>query len=333
MTALVAAFHFLRPWWLLALPVLLLVWWSTRQRAANGSAGIAAAVAPHLRAALTVEREKRRRFQPIDLLATGLACLAVAAAGPTWNQLPSPWLSETAPLVVALEVSRSMLSNDVQPTRLDRARFAIQDLIERRGGARTALIAYAKSAHIVLPPTRDSEVFKLFLEGLTPDVMPDDGENASAAVEAARRLLGDEPRGSTLLLVGDGFDPIDLPAMAELADAESAPAVVALIFGSESGGVALMPDGSAATDGAGKRVDTRVDSAVLDQFADQVGPVVRATADDSDVRRLLWRIDSRVEEAAADDPDVRWRDQGWWFVWPAALIAAAWFRRGWTMQW
>ena len=65
-----------------------------------------------------------------------------------------------------------MRSNDVLPTRLERARIKILDLVAARTGARTALIAYAGSAHVVIPPTTDIDVIKPFLEGLDPAIMP-----------------------------------------------------------------------------------------------------------------------------------------------------------------
>ncbi len=328
-----ASFHFLRPWWLLAIPVVAGIWWLVR-RHSNGGAILREGIAPHLRDALTVGRRGGGRIVPVDLLAVAMACGALAAAGPAWSRLPSPWFSETAPLVVAIEVSDSMRSNDTQPTRLDRARFKILDLIEGRTGARTALISYAGSAHIVMPPTEDAKILAPFLEGLDPSIMPSQGANAGAVLPLARQLLGDESVGGTLLFVNDGFERADLPALAEFAKAEAAPAMAALVLGTERGGVPLLPDGSIATSRGGGRLDTRIDLGALRRFESETGAsLVRATVDDADVRRLMRRIESRLQQAAEDDPNVQWKDEGWWLVWPAAILTAAWFRRGWTMQW
>jgi len=331
-------FHFLRPLWLLGLPVIGLAWWWARRRAVAVASALGRLVAPHLRDALTVGGARARRLRPVDFASVAAASLTLAAAGPTWSRQPSPWLVETAPLVIALEVSLSMLANDVQPTRLDRARFAILDLIAARRGARTAVIAYASDAHLVLPPTQDIEIVRPFLEGLSPRVMPGDGANASAAVAVAETILnegeGGRAAGATLLFVCDGFDAVDLPAIAALEAADGGPAMLALVFGSEEGGVALMPDGSYATTRDGRRVDSRVDTAALRRFEREAGGmVVRASVDGRDIRRLSRRIESRLEQARSDDPNVRWNDRGWWFVWPAAAIAAGWFRRGWMVRW
>lgn len=329
--SLLELFHFLRPLWLLALPIVVLVWWTVRRRETLGT-GVADLVASHLRDALTVNRNRRRRFRPIDGVSLGLIVTTIAAAGPTWSKQQNPWFSETAPLVVAIEVSDSMRSNDLQPTRLDRARFEILDLIDLRTGSRTALIAYAGSAHIVMPPTKDLDVIKPFLESLDPAIMPEPGADVSSVLPLAQAMLGEEAAIGTLLFVTDGFVSTDVPVLADYSSREDAVSIVALIVGTDDGGVALMPDGSAVLAPSGGRLDTSIDTAVLRRVESEAGvPVIRASAGDGDTRQLVRRIESNLRRA--DDPNADWRDQAWWFVWPAALFSLLWFRRGWTMLW
>mgnify|MGYP000464671462 FL=1 len=137
---MIDALHFIRPLWLIALPIIGLTWWLVRRRDAS-QAKVGNFVAPHLREALTINRDARRGLRAVDGVAVALLVTAIAAAGPTWSKQASPWFTETAPLVVAIEVSDSMRSNDFQPTRLDRARFKVMDLVAARTGSRTALIA------------------------------------------------------------------------------------------------------------------------------------------------------------------------------------------------
>ncbi len=324
-------FQFLRPLWLLALPLLALLWWLVRRREAAGAQRVTL-VAPHLQAPLTVNRDARRGFRPVDSAITALIVATIAAAGPTWSKQPSPWFAETAPLVIAVEVSDSMRSNDLLPTRLDRARFKMLDLIRERTGSRTALIAYAGSAHVVMPPTKDVDVIKPFLESLDPAIMPAQGANAAAVLPLAQDLLGDEAAIGTLLFVNDGFDPADIAPLAEFAAQSRAPSISALVVGADSGGVALMPDGSPVMGAGGGRLDTSIDAAVLRRISSEAGiSVVRAATGDADVRQVLRHIDSNLR--AAEDPESRWRDQAWWLLWPALLLSLFHFRRGWTMQW
>jgi Ca-activated chloride channel family protein len=323
--------HFIRPLWLIALPAILLLWWLVRRRDAS-QAEVGNFVAPHLRAALTVNRDARRGVRAVDGVAVAMIAATIAAAGPAWNKQASPWFAETAPLVIAIEVSDSMRSNDLQPTRLDRARFKVMDIVATRTGSRTALIAYAGSAHIVVPPSTDADVLQPFLESLDPAIMPMPGAAAENVLPLALALLGDQAAGGTLLFVNDGFDAADIAPLAEFSGQPGMPAMAALVVGTDAGGVALMPDGSPVMAAGGGRLDTSVDPALLRRVASAAGvTVVRAGAGDADVRQLARAIQSNLR--LADDPDARWRDQGWWFLWPAALLSLLWFRRGWTMQW
>jgi Ca-activated chloride channel family protein len=328
---MIDALHFIRPLWLIALPAIALTWWLVRRRDAS-QAKVGHFVAPHLRDALTVNREARRGLRAVDSVAVATLAVAIAAAGPTWSKQASPWFTETAPLVVAIEVSDSMRSNDFQPTRLDRARFKVMDLVAARTGSRTALIAYAGSAHIVVPASTDPEVLQPFLESLDPAIMPAPGSSADKVLPLAMTLLGDQAAAGTLLFVNDGFDPGDVEPLSAFAARPGSPALAALVVGTDDGGVALLPDGSPVMARHGGRIDTRVDTAMLRRVAAAANvAVVRAGTGDADVRQLLRTIQSNLR--LADDPDAEWRDQGWWLLWPAALLSLLWFRRGWTMQW
>lgn len=323
--------HFLRPLWLIAVPVVLLIWWLVRRKSAQAELpdGI---VEPHLQAALTIGKSSKSRYKPVDGIAVGLLAAAIAAAGPTWSKQPSPWFSETAPLVVAIEVTDSMRSNDLQPTRLDRARFKVLDLLEQRTGSRTALIAYAGSAHIVMPPSTDAAVLKMFLDSLDPAIMPNVGTNATSVLPVADRVLADEAAIGTILFVTDGFSAPDIPVFSEYSARPDAAGLVALVVGKDDGGVALLPDGSAVMDPAGGRLDTSIDTGLLRRVESEAGlTVVRAETDNGDVRRLVREINSNMQ--MADDPNAQWLDQAWWFVLLASLLTLPAFRRGWTMQW
>ena len=324
-------FHFLRPLWLLALPIIVLTWWLVKKHESQKSQ-VASMVAPHLRDALTINRERKRAFRPVDGIGIALTAAALAAAGPTWGKQPSPWFAETAPLVIAIEVSDSMRANDLQPTRLDRARFKILDLIEQRTGSSTALIAYAGSAHILMPPTKDINVVKPFLESLDPAIMPQPGAAAQTVLPLSRELLGADSVMGTLLFVNDGFDRLDIPDLVEFSQQPEAPSMAALIVGTDQGGVAYMPDGSPVLDPAGGRLETAVDGATLRRVESEAAvSVVRASNDDKDIRRLLRQIESNLQQA--DDPNAQWQDQGWPLIWPATILVLFWFRRGWTMRW
>lgn len=324
-------FHFLRPLWLIAAPAVLLIWWLVRRQSTKSEL-VAGVVAAHLQDALTTGRSSKSWLKPVDIFTVAMLAATFAAAGPTWSKQNSPWFSETAPLVIAIEVTDSMRSNDLQPSRLERARFKVLDLLEQRTGSRTALIAYAGSAHIVMPPSTDKEVLKLFLESLDPAIMPSEGTNAASVLPMAEQVLADESVIGTILFVNDGFESQDIPVLAEYSARADSAALVALVVGKDAGGVALMPDGSAVMSSSGGRLDTSIDTGML-RRAESEGnvSVVRSITDDGDVRELVRQINSNLQQA--DDPNAQWLDQAWWLVVFSTFFMLPAFRRGWTMQW
>jgi Ca-activated chloride channel homolog len=297
-------FHFLRPAWLALIPAALLLWWHVRARAA-GRPDPPFGLAPHLAVALSVGTERRIRLLAIDGVAATLVLASLATAGPTWSRIPSPFVAQTAPLAVALATSESMLMTDIAPDRLERAKHKLLDLLNARAGARTALIAYAGTAHRVVPLSEDPEVLKPFIEGLSPEVMPEDGRNATAALELAVSALRAEPVPGAILFILDEMNSADMPAFESHASGGGV-GVVFLSVGSSEETLDLL---------------RRVPGA----------SVVSLTSDGSDVRRVERRVASAYRNALANDDRQEWEDRGWVLAWPAALLTLMYFRRGWTM--
>ena len=323
-------FRFLRPVWLLTLPPLLLCGWWVRRREDNTRLG-EGVIASHLLGPLTVDRRRQRRFRPSDLIiATAMLC-AIAAAGPAWRREIPPFFAETAPVVIALEVSSSMLASDVAPSRLERAKQKILDLIDLRTGARTGLVAYAGSAHGVMPLTDDPGVLKVFLEGLDPEMMPEPGDRAAGALALAQDMLVGEPEPGTIVFVTDG---IPVSESAAFVGGEESPTagVVALVIGTTAGGPARLSDGRLALGDDGRPLDTSVDGEELANLESHGVFVVRASVGSGDLTRLTRQIRSN-RERAGDDQQVAYRDDGHVLLLPAALIGLLWYRRGFTMQW
>ncbi len=295
----VSAFHLLRPWWLVALiPAALLLWLIVRRdRADLQWSGV---IAPNLLKHMIVTPQRRWRIRPVYLVALALALGIVALAGPTWRRELPPFVEDKAPLMIALDVSASMGQTDVAPSRLERAKQKILDLLAARGGARTGLIAYAGSAHLVMPLTDDRGVLEPFLAALTSGLMPVQGKNPAAALQLASAQLANEPFAGTVLIVADDLGNAEAAALRDAAGRNS---TVML---------SVMPPQA--------DVRTAIES-------------VRVTVDNGDIRMLERRIETRFQSAQAEQGGARWLDEGYWLVVPIVLLALLWFRRGMTVQW
>lgn len=298
---LLSAFHFLRPYWFLLLPIIAGLWWWQRF-GIRQSEPVNAYFAPHLAKALRTGEASAGWFSPVDTLAAMLLCLLIGLAGPSWSRVANPMISQTAPLVIALEVTPSMLTSDVPPSRLERARHKIEDLLATRTGADTALIAYAGSAHLVVPLTNDPALIKPYLEGLSPDIMPSDGDVAGQALAMAEGLLQARQAVGTILFVTDGVAPINNEAFAARQQSN------ALVF------LQMLPQGHADAGVAG--ID---------------GQQVMVSSGADDVAKLEKTLASAYQQALRKDDRLAWQDNASWLAWPAALLALFWFRRGWSL--
>lgn len=318
-------FHFLRPEWLWALIpsaiVMLLLW---RQQSAT--ARWRSLIAPHLLQHLVVRPENRWRARPSYLLGAVLALAAIAAAGPSWRREPPPFTQDTAPLVLALDLSQSMLVEDIQPSRLERAQQKARDLLAERQGAKTALLAYAGTAHLVLPLTDDPQVLEAYITSLDPSVMPVQGKSSVAALGLAEEMLADDATPGTILFLTDGIAAQDAAAFGRHSR-ESRNQVAVLAFGTDQGGPIPLGNG-----GYGE-VST-LDREGLEAVERESGAYVTVvTVDDTDVRRIHRQIASHLTAVQQEDAEGRWRDEGWWLVFPMMGMVLMWFRKGWVVQW
>jgi Ca-activated chloride channel family protein len=311
-----ADLHFLRPWALLALlPSVVLVWalWR-RQGDVAWRRLIAPQLLPHL---LSGNSEKASPLRPMHLLAVFWLFACIATAGPTWKREAAPFADDQAALVIVLHVGPSMLATDIQPTRLERATHKIHDLLALRPGARVALIAYAGSAHEVVPLTTDANLVEAFAAELSPDIMPMEGNAVGDAVQMARRLLVDANVRGSILLITDYVDN------AAIAGIEGGPDVDILAM--------AAPPGTPATPGGPPAPALDEDS--MSSAAIQLGGrFVAASVDERDVQNLSRRIDTRPVTATADEGQ-RWQDAGYYVLFPIALIVLLWFRQGWAIRW
>ncbi|MEM9632570.1 MAG: VWA domain-containing protein [Pseudomonadota bacterium] len=301
-----SAFHFIRPWWLMAVPAIVIIWMLIRKTFSR-KAELPSVIAPHLAKALTVGKSELYRLRPIDWVCILLTFLALGAAGPTWSRVPNPLLADTSPLVVVLKVSKSMMQTDIPPSRLERAKHKILDLMAERSGAKTALVAYAGTAHQVVPLTEDPEVLKPFLEGLEPDVMPKDGESGHEALQLAQEILETQGEPGSIIFLLDRLSDADVPQFQSFIE-ETGTSLLFWTFNKNEGSL------------------TAIDNLLRVQ-------VVGVTVDASDVSLVSRGVLSAYQAALTRDERLKWRDQGYIFAWPAALILLFWFRRGWTMNW
>ncbi|KQQ80151.1 hypothetical protein ASF73_03055 [Xanthomonas sp. Leaf131] len=312
--------HLLRPtllWALLAIVPAALLWHLRRRDADVWRQSVDA----HLLPKLLVSGGRRGWFAFV-LAALTYALAVVAMTGPSWRQVERPVYQSSMPLVVALDLSSSINANDLPPSRLLQARAKLATLLRMRAGGEVALLVYAGESFTVAPLTEDTANVALFLDALSPSVMPVDGKRADAAIDAA-----------TQLLLQAGFKQGDILLLSDSADRAAGSS--ARLARSRGFSVSALGVGSAR--GAAYRTNTgeiaqaKLDEGSLRDLAGQGGGrYARIAADDSDLRALGVLDPTQqplADEAAESNGGKTWLDEGYWLLPPVMLLALLAFRR------
>jgi len=332
--------HFLRPAWFLALlplVALLVVWWRHRGAARSWQAVVDPGLLPHL----LVGRGGGSGAWSLVAIIVGAVLAVAALAGPTWSKLQQPVFRREAALVVLLDLSRSMNAGDLQPSRLQMAKFKLRDILARRKEGETALVVYAADPFVVTPLTNDIDNIVRQLPGLTTDLMPAQGSRTDRALTKAQALLqqAGAVRGDVLLIT-DGIDN-DPPAALHGAMQKLKAAGFRLsVLGVGTMDPAPIPlaDGGFYKDASGAIVLPKLNEDALRKLAtDGHGIYRRLAVGDGDTEALTaafdrgWASHQSSQRVAGMKSD-QWREAGPWLLLPLLPLAALAFRRGYLVM-
>ncbi len=315
-----ATLHLLRPQWLwalLALPLLFGLWRVRRRRSSVWRENVDA----HLLAHLLVERGGARVRWGWSIAVLGYVLAVLALAGPSWRQTPQPLWQSRTPLVVAVDLSSAALAADLPPSRLAQARAKLSTLLRERQGGQVALVAFADDAFTVAPLTEDTGNVALFLDALSPEVMPIDGQRVDRAIAWSAQLLKQSgfDRGR-ILVMSDHAD--DAARDAASTAARQGYRVDVLGLGSDAGAPFRRGDGTFAS--------ARLDGGSLRGLASAGGGrYIAIAADGADLRALGVLDPADADDATRVDATrgAAWQDEGYWLLPPLMLLALLAFRR------
>ncbi|MBT8086674.1 MAG: VWA domain-containing protein [Gammaproteobacteria bacterium] len=326
-----ADFHWLRPEWLLAVPLVIavaVVLGRRRLQAGSWERVIEPALMPFVLSRNPGRGSDLRWW----LYGAGGVLAALSLAGPAWERIEQPVFRAEQALVVALDLSRSMDAEDVTPSRLVRARLKILDILERRKSGQTALVVYSANAFTVTPLTNDTDTVAALINSLSTDIMPSRGSYPIVAMEKSRQLLDQAgvAFGEVLLVTDGGSSPAAETAARDLKAAGYTLSVLAV--GTDEGAPIPRPAGGFVTDNRGNIALPRLEKRSLRALAVAGGGKFAVlSADDSDLDVLLSGV---VAKTAATDESMatdQWREEGPWLLLLLLPIAALAFRRGWLL--
>ena len=264
--------RFVYPWILWTLVPVAILLWEMRRRSASRRETDLRAMAGSRVAELTPGFRPARVRTKGRLRAFAVALTIFALARPQWGSHLTEIRKEGVDIVFAVDTSLSMLAEDLKPNRLERARLEIESILDALGGNRVGLVAFAGSAFIQCPLTLDHGALRLFLDGLSTDLIPRPGTDLETALRRSIDAFPDDTASRVIVLLsdGEGFEG-DLDSAARILENEGV-IVHAVGIGSPEGEPIPLRDeaGQPAgykTDEAGQTVMTRLDESALSQLA------------------------------------------------------------------
>ncbi len=327
--------HLVRPYWLLALlPLAFIVWLAARTQLQSRSwaSVIDKRLLPHLLEGIS----EQKKHTPIKFLFLLGAIIILALAGPAFEKRPQPVFKTQSALVILLDLSRSMDATDIKPSRLSRAHFKINDILNQRKEGQTALIAYAAKAYVVSPLTDDAQTIASQVPALETYIMPAQGSRLDIALNKAFELFinAGQSKGD-ILVITDSVNSRDKQTISALHDKNITTSILAI--GTTEGAPITSHNGGFVKDSSGSIVVPKLDISQLKSAAlTGGGKFSLLSANDQDINYLLSGIKVDKEHKSTDQTDASskqfktdtWHEEGPWLLLLIIPFAAYAFRKG-----
>ena len=314
-------------WALLALPALAFLFFAAERR---GAARLEQFVAPRLLPQLGATVNRFRRLLRFALVLLGLALAIAALAKPRYGYTYEEVKRKGLDLIVAVDTSRSMLANDVQPNRLERVKLVAQDLIGELRGDRIGLIAFAGRAFLQAPLTIDYDAAVEALNDLDTNVIPEGGTNISDAITLAVKTFGKSAIGNRALIIfTDGEELAGDAAKVAKQAADAGVRIFTVGVGTPEGSLIPLPGGQSGgtafvKDPNGQVVKSKLDEARLREIAQTTGGTFLPLGDGPATMRKLYQ-DGLAQMQAGEIDTKMSRQPIERYQWPlgGALLALA----------
>lgn len=275
-------------WFLVLIPLLIAVYWLyTRARKKR----LERFGNPETIRQLMPEASPKRERNKFGLLLVAIALVCVALARPQFGSKLREVSGRGVEIMIAVDVSNSMLAEDFEPNRLERTKFAIDRLIEQLREDRIGIIVFAGDAYVQLPITSDYVAARNFARHLSPNMVSRQGTAIGAAIDLASMSFSAGSEGSRVLIViSDGENHEDDPIGAAQQAAEMGIKIYTIGIGTEQGAPIFM-NGDYITDEEGNMVVTRLDEQALEQIALVTGgSYIRASNRSIGLTEIVERI-------------------------------------------
>lgn len=251
----------------------------------------------------------------------GLALCIVALARPQWGVIEEQVFDQSREVLIAVDLSRSMLAQDVKPSRLDRSKLLITSLLDGLKGERVGLVLFAGTAFLQAPLSSDYEVLREFLPALNPDYLPEGGSNYKAMLEASMSAFGTSTADRYLIILSDGESTVD--DWHGLTDSLKTKGirVIGLGVGTAQGSFIPEAGGGLVKDERGAVVMSRLNSSTLQDLAQVTGGAYTDASAWVDLAALLRKtVEAGRKGEFAEKNTARLVERFQWFLAPGLLL-------------
>lgn len=307
--------------WLLFVPAAWLGWELTHRRRSEASAHpkiLRAQAGVHSVDLLPVTPSGSLRSRSRVWLTMGIALSILALARPQWGRLEEPVFDQSREILLAIDLSRSMLTPDVKPSRLERGKLLIQSLLEKLEGERVGLVVFSGTAFLQCPMSADYEILREFLPNLGPDFLPEGGSNYGALLDTVLTSFRTSSSADRFLIVLSDGEATDEGWRSRLDELKKKGIrVIGLGVGTSAGG--MIPDGSGgfSKDDRGAVVLSKLESATLQELATATTGIYRDASGWVDLAGLLKQtVEAGQKGKFVEKNTVRLAER---FQWPLAL--------------
>ncbi|MCJ8311840.1 MAG: VWA domain-containing protein [Saccharospirillaceae bacterium] len=310
------SFAFLRPLWLLTMPLLIIVWFSHTHNKKNHA--WKAFINNDFLTVLTQQNKHTKRSSTSLLIIIGIFISIIALAGPSIKTTQnSAFQTDTTTIIIA-DASLSMLATDISPSRKKWVQLKIQEFAKTQSDGLTALIMYSGDAHIISPFTRDNKNIIHLTQVIEPEILPLKGSNPEAAFKLASQLFNkNNIKKGNIIWITDGIEKSDITKIAKLLDSHQ---LSTLVIGTTTGAPIKFENGQYLKNGNDIIVPS-VNTKTFDLLAKKINqPWQWLTRDDLDLQWISSQISKNIN---IDNEYLERTDLGFYLLILSALLLLA----------
>lgn len=321
--------HLLRPqflWFLIPMVVVVVLFVFSREEEVKWKKQIPS----HLQPFMIEKGNQTKLIVWKCFLYVSFVLAVVGLSGPTWSKIEIPGKTLETPMVIVLDLSQSMMATDIQPSRLERAKFKITDLLKEKPGARVALVGYSGTAHVILPLTNDYSLIDSHINQLTPNVMPFYGSDLHAGIEKAIELTSVTEAPATVVVFSDDFSEDNFEYLSKMSQTVNSTFEIFPVNTITGSSIPYGRYNREKRDDKGEIIISKLNENVLQKLNSlQNVRVNYLTLDNSDVELVAKNIKDHLKFTdKAEEKEDDWEDQGIYFIIPFAMILLFYFRKG-----